>query len=346
MVESNVLLRLKVRRSTGTTIEFDHNSRIVALPCGPTGYSLRGYTSDMVIIDEANFVPGNVVESVIRPMLITRPSSRLIMLSTPVTKDHPFYRAVSQKEQGFHVYSWATRLNPLVTPEKLEAERNAVDESTFLKEYEAQFTEEANCYFPGHLILQCVDGEHELLKDEDVLQRKFQGNFNLGVDFGKRVDYTVLAVVEKLSNETLRLIYLKQLPLGTEYSSAVGWVKRLNEAFSPISCKLDRTGVGEAPAEDVKRIIPNMEGITLTTKVKVDLLSNLLVLMERKRLILPPDRELIAQISNQQYEVVKSGELLFSHPPRAHDDQLWALALSAWRTPNSWGSIIPVKKSF
>lgn len=343
-IETNPVLRLAVRSSTRTTIEFNHNSRIIALPCGPTGYSLRGYTSDMVVMDEANFVPEHVVESVIRPMLITKPNSRFIMLSTPITKEHPFYRAISQKEQGFHVYVWATRLNPLVTAEKLEADRNALDESTFLREYEAQFTDEMNCYFPRRIILQCVDGEHELLGDEDVLHNKFQGNFHLGVDFGKKVDYSVLAVVEKLDDETLRLIYLKQLPLGTEYSSVVGWVRRLNEAFNLISCNLDQTGVGEAPAEDVKRIIPNAQGITLTAKSKVDLLSNLLVLMERKRLILPLDRELIAQIGAQQYEITKSGETLFSHPPKAHDDQLWALALAAWRTRNSSGTLLSVKK--
>jgi phage FluMu gp28-like protein len=343
-IETNPIVRLKLKSSTRTTIEFDHGSRIVALPCGPTGYSLRGYTSDMIIIDEANFVPEEVVDGVIRPMLITRPNSRFIMLSTPWGKSHPFYRAVSEKEQGYHVYSWATRLNPLVSAEKLEAERNEVDESTFRREYEAQFTEETNCYFPRHLILQCVDENHELLKDEDVLQRTFKGEFHLGVDFGKRVDYTALAVIQRLDDEKLRIAYLKQLPLGSEYASAIGWIKRLVEAFNFVSCTLDQTGVGEAPAEDVKRVLPQTKGVILTTKMKVDLLSNLLILMEHKRLILPLDRALIAEINAQQYTMARTGELLFSHPAKSHDDQLWALALAAWQAKAPAGKIMSVKR--
>jgi len=50
----------------------------------------------------------------------------------------------------------------------------------------------------------------------------------------------------------------------------------------------------------VKRIILNAHGITLTAKSKVDLLSNLLVLMEQKRLTMPLEGELIAQIGAQQ----------------------------------------------
>jgi len=66
--------------------------------------------------------------------------------------------------------------------------------------------------------LQCIDAEHELLRDEDVLQDRFQGNFHLDVDFGKKVDYSVLVVVEKLDDDTPRLVYLKKLPLRTEHS--------------------------------------------------------------------------------------------------------------------------------
>lgn len=138
-VEGCALLRFKVRWMSRTMIEFDHGSRIIALPSGPTGYSLRGYTADMVVLDEANFVREEVIEGVIRPMLIARPNSRFIMVSTPWNRSHPFYRAISEKQLGFHVYNWPTRLNLLVTTEKLETERQSVDALKFRREYEAEF---------------------------------------------------------------------------------------------------------------------------------------------------------------------------------------------------------------
>jgi phage FluMu gp28-like protein len=349
MIESNPILRMKVKNSTRTMIEFDHGSRIVALPCGPTGYSLRGHTADMIILDEANFVPEEIVDGVIRPMLIAKPNSRFIMLSTPWTQDHPFYRAVTVKKLGFHVYSWPTSLNPLVSAAKLKADRNALDGLTFRREYEAQFVEERNNYFPSQLISNCVDGTCELLTDQEVLdtEYEYEGVFHLGVDFGKRADHSVLAVLECDTHQILTLVYLKEFPLQTNYATVIGLIKRVDDAFGFESVTLDQTGVGEAPVEDVQRFLRNAEGVILTNKMKLDILSNLQLLFQHEKLRIPLERSLIAQINEQQYDISKTGELTFSHPARSHDDQLWSLALSAWGARKPAGpSFLPISRSF
>lgn len=347
MIHSNPILRMKVKNSTRTEIEFDHGSRIIALPCGPTGYSLRGHTGDMIIVDEANYVPEEIVDGVIRPMLIAKPNSRFIMLSTPWTRNHPFCRAVSQKELGFHVYSWPTSLNPLVSAEKLEADRNALDGLTFRREYEALFVEEHNNYFPSNLISQCIDGDCELLTDQEVLDDEYEGVFHSGVDFGKRADHSVIAVLEECEDHVLSLVYLKQFPLQTEYSTVIGWIMRLSKSFGFRSVTLDQTGVGEAPVEDVRRVLRDAEGVILTNKMKLNILSNLQLLMQHERLRIPLERGLIAQINEQQYDIGKMGDLVFSHPTRSHDDQLWSLALSAWGARKPTGpSFLPISRAF
>jgi phage FluMu gp28-like protein len=228
----------------------------------------------------------------------------------------------------------------------LKAEKKNVDELTFQREYEAQFVEDSNCYFPRHLILQCVDGEHELLNREALQGRRFKGDYYIGVDFGKQVDHTALAVLEQSADNVVRLVYLKQLPLGTQYTEAIGWIKRLNEAFQFSNVRLDQTGVGEAPIEEVKKFLPNAEGVILSARMKLELLSKLLLLMQNKQLTLPLDRELIAQINGQQYQMYKTGELLFSHPAKSHDDQLWALALAAWGLSSPRPRFLPISRSF
>jgi hypothetical protein len=59
--------------------------------------------------------------------------------------------------------------------------------------------------------------------------------------------------------------------------------------------------------------------------------------MEQKKLaLLPDDAELISQINEQQYEYMQPKKvqqrihLKFWHPPRRHDDQLFALALACY----------------
>ena len=70
-----------VSKSTRTMIELKNGSKIIALPCGPDGATLRGYTADLVVMDEAAFMPEDMIASVIFPMLATT-NGTAIMLST------------------------------------------------------------------------------------------------------------------------------------------------------------------------------------------------------------------------------------------------------------------------
>ena len=83
--------------------------------------------------------------------------------------------------------------------------------------------------------------------------------------------------------------------------------------------------------------IANVEGLVLTDRSKEEIFTYLKLLMELKKLcILSDDAELIAQMNEQQYEYLqpKTGRerihLKFWHPPRRHDDQLFALAFACY----------------
>ena len=140
-----------------TKVCFADGSEIVALPCGRDGSTLRGFTADMIILDEANFIPRVVIDSVLRPTTITKPDARMIMISTPWGKDHPFYEAVSKPELGFKAYTWPTSMNPQVTKERLELEKKSIGEHDFNREYNAVFMDDQFSYFPSALVLSCTD---------------------------------------------------------------------------------------------------------------------------------------------------------------------------------------------
>ena len=52
--------------------------------------------------------------------------------------------------------------------------------------------------------------------------------------------------------------------------------------------------------------------------------------MTEKRLFIPYDSELIAELNIERYELTKDGKTRFSHPQSTHDDRFWALALAAY----------------
>ena len=115
LTEAAIPAKAMLSYKTRTKVRFANRSEIVALPCGRDGSTLRGFTADMVILDEANFIPRIVIDSVVRPATITRPNARLIMISTPWMRDHPFYEALSKPELKFTTYTWASSMNPAIT---------------------------------------------------------------------------------------------------------------------------------------------------------------------------------------------------------------------------------------
>jgi phage FluMu gp28-like protein len=343
--ETSIPAKALMTYKSRTTLRFTNGSEIVALPCGREGSTLRGQTADMVILDEANFIPRIVIDSVIRPTMITRPNSRLIMISTPWVRDHPFYEALSKPELGFKAYTWPSSISPLITPAKLERERKTIGEYDFNREYNAVFIDDEFSYLPSNLVLSCTD-DYEL-DGEPRPGNRLRGEYIIGIDFGKHADHSAIAVLEKVG-DGVRLVYLNELPLETSYTSVIGTVRRLNEAYSFAAGCLDKTGVGEGPYEEIKQFMRGMEGVTLTAQVKEDLMGKLKLALEQGRLTLPRDNpQLLVQMTAQQCEPTKSGTLKFSHPTGTHDDQLWSLALATYASQQQTRpNFKPITRSF
>jgi phage FluMu gp28-like protein len=328
--------------STRTRVRFANGSEIVALPCGRDGSTLRGYTADLVILDEANFIPRIVIESVIRPTLITRPNARMIMISTPWMKDHPFHEAMNNAELGFKTYSWPTRMNPLVGQERLERERLTVGEYDFNREYNSIFQDDEFTYFPSSLVLACAD-DYELDNEEPTTRQRPNGEYHIGIDFGKHADHSAIVILQKISDDQIRLVYLKEFQLNTPYRDVIGSVRRLNDSYRLTGGCLDRTGVGEAPYEEIREFMPQIKGTTLTVQAKEDLMGKLKLAMENHRITIPLDqRRLLTQITSQQCKPLATGQLQFTHPSGTNDDLLWALALAAQSTLNTRTGIFTI----
>jgi hypothetical protein len=336
--------RLLLTEKSRTRLKFANGSTILALPCGRDGSTLRGFTSDMSILDECNFIPRIVIDSVIRPTTIARPNARIVMLSTPWTKDHPFYEALTKSELGFSTYTWPTSINPQVPKERLDLDRKTVGEYDFNREYNAQFIDDQFSYFPSKLVLACTD-DYPLNPDPKPNEIP-KGEYHIGIDFGFHVDHSAIAIVQEQPDHNLRLIYLREFQLGTTYPAVIGSIRMLNAEYKFRSGYLDQTGVGEAPYQEIRQFAPTIKGITFSTRSKQDILGNLKLKMEHQTVTIPRDEtRLLTQLTQQQAEPTIQGALTFSHPPGTHDDLAWAFALSvyAYRGPTDWmGTVIGI----
>jgi phage FluMu gp28-like protein len=180
----------------------------------------------------------------------------------------------------------------------------------------------------------------------------------VGVDLGKKVDYSAVAVIAK-QDKIGKLIFVKRFPLETPYASVIGFIKILSTRFRPVKILVDQTGVGEYVVEDMKSAgLENVEGIMLTLPSKQEVLGYMKQQMQNciegcgdqkckhPRLFqLPYDEEIIAEINLEKFELTKDGNIKFSHPEGTHDDRLWAIALAVYASRESEAPVlIPIRK--
>lgn len=352
---SNVLRKL-VQKKTRTTIKLSEpfGGKIEALPCSPN--KLRGKHPDVLIVDEASVIPAKMLSSEIL-MMLTKPNSKLIMLGTPFGFDHPFRKAFMNP--SYKVYHFPSYSSPLVSQESLLEWKQMMTQEEWQREVEAVWVEIVNAYFKLDLIRECffypdlqLEQNLENLSERAMMIGQRYQCYS-GLDLGKEQDFSVLTILYEDGN-ALKLLFLKQFPLGTDYSTVIAHVAKACQIFNIRKICVDKGGAGEPVIEELRRIGTNAEGLFFTETVKEELLSNLKLKMEQKRLALPQYQPLIAQMSEQQYEyrnpktAHERVHLHFYHPPNHHDDQLWSLALACWAAKNGTAtfSIAGVPKVF
>jgi len=325
-----------------TVITCRNGSRIVALPCSPN--TLRGYAASEVLIDEAAFIRDDqtIFYNVLFPMLQTTRGA-LIASSTPWGKDSVFYQFTQDPAFKLHKVTIEEVIEAgLATREFVQEMERRTPRERFRREYLAEFVEDELAYFPQNLITECIDSELAPITDDWTKKLNAPpGRYFLGVDFGKKVDYSVVAIVRwDMKEECAQLVGLIRFPLETPYATVIGMVKIICDKLQRVEKVLvDRTGVGEYITEEMQNvhIRSTIEGVMLTVPSKQENLGYMKSLMQRQALALYYEPDLIAEINVERYELTKTGQIQFSHPDGTHDDRLWALALAVYatRTPDT-----------
>jgi hypothetical protein len=138
--------------------------------------------------------------------------------------------------------------------------------------------------------------------------------------------------------QTVRLVHKRQFPLGTPYPEVVAYVAKAQQIFKLHGVYVDKTGIGDAIVDELNHLnVPHITGVFFTDTEKENMLNYLKLQMEKHQLKLyGQDKQLLAEINEQQYEYIKPTtaqeriHLCFHHPRGRHDDQLFAIALACY----------------
>jgi hypothetical protein len=350
-------VRNSVTKPTKREFTFSNGSKITALPCGANGHSLRGHTAHMVILDEAAFIPDDVISRVVSPMLSTTDGWEML-LSTPWDKDHTFYKVFNSPEWvHFHFPSSA---NPLVTKEFLEEQRELYGEERFAQEYLAEFVDDENSYFPSSLIRKCVHyckqsancSYCELFSSEIALSKLAGQGSHLygGYDPGGKGDLAAFVIVEKTGSD-LQVVHVRTYlsrGKGPEdenvYTRFTMGISDTDKILKLQRIYVDQTGLGNPIIENCRDLGLPAQGLTLTASTREELLANLKFLFEKNKITLPPENQaLLNSLNCIEYDRRMGGGFSFTHRQGTHDDIAYALALAAWGATQEKSTVIMMK---
>lgn len=332
-ISNSEIFKDYIQSSTQTELVFKNGSRILSLPVGPNGDSIRGFTGDTIILEEAEGIKDSIVNEVIMPMIASKPHGQMIKIGTGKGKNH-FWESAYGKETEYKLfcYDWTYPVKAKqITQEFINEQRKNLTELEFSTEYEAKFIEDSDCYFKQELIQSCIE-DYEL---PDKINNKY--SYYLGVDFARMGEDKSVFIPVLSHGGGVRVSDI----ITTEHkmlTDAVGRVKQLDEKYSFDRICLDQTGLGAGPTDMLTEEFGyKVEGITFTMQSKEDLYSNLKKMMEQGRLKIPNNRDLYYELSDLRYEVASSGHLKLHHSERGHDDYPDALALACWACKDEEG---------
>jgi len=152
-----------LQEETKLTLKFDNNSRIIALPGGNDGRTVRGYSRpDIILVDEAAQTSDDLFHSLL-PMVTRNPASKIIMASTPFGSRGVFYHLWMEGGPEWHKIKVTADQNPRLDPDLLAEIRRTMEPWRFAQEYMGEFHGSASGVFSDQTIEMMFDSDAEPL---------------------------------------------------------------------------------------------------------------------------------------------------------------------------------------
>jgi len=324
-------LKKSVIYKSRTRIVLSNGARIVCLPCGRYGHSLRGYTVHRAFLDEAPVMPEDVISNVIFPMLATT-NGTLWMMGTPWSKDHITYRAFMDT-QGWSVYHLPSSISPLITKQFLDEQLRLIGEERFRLEYLAEFVDDARAYFPMTLLRMnlhvCEEAPCQFCSSYGKPEgaREPYG----GYDPGGKESYAAFVVIDRARKMEVRFIDQEKTAAGEDERFYTRYTVKIADIHKCARFRMigvDQTGIGAPIIAHMKELGLPVEGHQLTARVKEELASRTRILLENRGAKLPNDPALLNSLNCIEYERTRAGGYTFSHRQGTYDDLGWAFMLA------------------
>ena len=297
-------IKMGKNRPTKSKIQLKNGSVIMCLPTGVSGLGIRGYTIDLLIADEAAFIPEEVWTAITPMLSVTK--GDIILLSTPHGKEGFYYDCFQNEDySSFHISSEECGR---IDEKFLKREKERMTKVQYAQEYLGEFVDELMQFFSTDLIRSAMTLSSKLIVNK--------GDRFLGVDVARMGgDETVLFSVRRVDRDRIEELEV-DISKNTMLPETVRRIKNADTRFNFKKIYIDDGGLGVGvfdPLLEDDQTKRKVEAINNSSRsidpdkrrkkiLKEDLYTNLLRLLEQNKVALKENPEVLLSLKSIQYE--------------------------------------------
>lgn len=334
-------------KPTKHEIRLRNGSIIRCHACGQNGSGLRGYTLTKLFVDEAAPMNSEIFTSILPALSVSGGS--FDVSSTPRGKSGFFYNC-SLRDDMNKFYVSAVDC-PRHNKDFLDSERKNMSELEFCQEYEARFLDELRRIFDDDLIRQsCI-----LRRPESI----GHGTFYLGSDIARMgEDLSTFQILKKIDDENI--IQVESISTSKQLlTQTTEKIIELDRIYDFRKIGIDDGGAGAGVFDNLikeERTRRKTEALNNSSKpldrdgkkkkrvLKEDMYLMLLSYMEKGKIKLLDDEDLILSLKSMQFEyVTKTGKETRFRIFGAFSHHTEGLVRAAWLMAQEKGLNIWVK---
>lgn len=341
-----------------TELAFESNgagrrmSRIISVPSKPP----RGRKGDTYLDEAAHYVNDREVYTG-STALILRSKGQLTGASTPLGRRGIFWEIATQELRPYPHHTrqvvpwWLSRFFCTNVPQAARLARGmqtsdcvaefgtddikqqfeTLTREDFEQEFACAFCDESYSYFPYELILPCTSPDNDNAHDFSEIPVP-EGRLVAGFDVGRTRDHSELALFEHRG--TTFICRLLRRYDGTPFAEQEAELRRMLETLPIARLSIDKMGIGMNLAENLGRDYPQVVGEAFSNESKERWCTDFKILLQRRDVVLPREREVIGQLHSIKRRVLPSGKVSFEAERTGrsgHADRFWAIVLACQR---------------
>ena len=284
-----------------------------------TAKNSRGRKYDLVIIDEAAFIPIllSVWDKVIQPMLMDTQGRALFSSSPNGLNDFYtlFQRGKDPLKKNWQSFQYPTSANPHIRQEEIDQSRADKPDQAFRQEILAEFMADGSGVFRGT----------SDIADVPIPSPVTPGmRYVMGVDWGRQADFTAIVVFEV---ETMTMVDIDRFNrIGWEYQR--DRLKQMMHKWGITYTLAEQNSIGDVNIDALHSEGLPVDAFQTTALSKPPLIENLASAIEKKQIRLQPDPVLLNELNAYTMKRSSTGRWQYDAPSGGHDDTVLALALA------------------